>query len=74
MPGRRRHRAVPANLCIVVGVWVDEPGSYNGAVGIDNSRCQAIDIADRGNLSIDDCDVAASGRAACAVDQRSVLD
>jgi len=55
-------------------MWVDEPGSYNGAVGIDNSRCQAIDIADRGNLSITDCDVAASGRAACAVDQRSVLD
>jgi len=55
-------------------VWVDEPGSYNGPIGIDKSRCQAIDIANRGNLSIDDCDVTASGRAACAVDQRSVLD
>jgi len=74
MPGRRRHRAVPANLCIVVGVWVDESGGYNGAVGIDNFRCQAIDIADRRNLSIADCDVAASRRVACAVDQRSVLD
>ena len=74
MPGRRRHRAVPANLCIVVGVGVDEPGRYNGAVGIDNSRRQAINIADRGNVSIVDCDVAASGRAACAVDERSVLD
>ena len=68
MPGRRRHRAVPANLCIVVGVGVDEPGRYNGAVGIDNSRRQAINIADRGNVSITDCDVAASGRTACAVD------
>ena len=68
MPGRRRHRAVPADLCIVVGVWVYEPGRYNGVVGIDNPRRQAINIADRSNESIADCDVTASGRAACAVD------
>ncbi len=74
MPGRRRHSTIPANLCIVVGVWVDEPGRYNGAVGIDNSRRQAINIAERGNLPIADRDVAASGRAARAVDQRPVLD
>lgn len=68
MPGRRRHRPVPADLCIVMGVWVDEPRSDNGAVGIDNSFCQAINIADFGNLSIAYRDVTASGWTACAVD------
>ena len=74
MPGRWRHCAVPANLCIVVGMRVDEPGSYNGSIRIDNSYRQAINIADRRNLPIADCDVAASTRAARAVDQRPVLD
>jgi len=49
-------------------MWVYEPGSYNGSIRIDNSCRQAINIADRSNVSIADCDVTASGRAACAVD------
>jgi aspartate 1-decarboxylase len=55
-------------------MWVDEPGSYNGSIRIDNSCRQAINIADRHNLPIADCDVAASTRTARAVDQRPVLD
>jgi hypothetical protein len=55
-------------------MWVNEPGSYNSAVRIDNSCRKAINIADRRNLSTADCDVATSAGTARAVDQRPVFD
>ena len=53
---------------------VDEAGRHNMSLGVDFFFSRAYVFADRGNFVAVDRDVSLKGRAAGAVDDRSVLD
>ena len=66
---------IPLNLCVVVGVQIDEPRRDDQPIGIDNPFGSAFDAtADMGNPPILDPKIAAIARHPSAIDNRPALD
>ena len=76
MIGRRRQRAVPERLRVVVRVHVDEAGRHDLAGGVDRLSRLLIDTAlfdtaDRDDPPVADTDVGVAGLASGSVDDGS---
>ena len=75
MPRRRRHRAVPADLRVVVRVRIDEARRDDQAARVEGSLRGPADIfPDLENLSRGDRDIGMPRRRARSVDDRAVPD
>ena len=74
VPGRGRHRAIPADLRVVVRVRVDEAGGDHEIGGIDHGGRAARHPADLGDPAIGDGHVGLARLRPRTVHQRAVLD
>ena len=74
VPGRDGEHAIPQDLCVVVGVDVNEARRHDAALGINGSRCVTIGLAHGNDLAVLDAEVAHEARLARAVDDGSAGD
>ena len=74
VPARRGDDRVPEDLCVEVGVDVDEARRDQTAVGVDRPVRRPVDAADGGDAVARDRHVGPRGLAAAAVDERSIPD
>ena len=74
VPARGSQVPVPGGLAIEVGMYIDEPGGDDGAVGVDDPVGQAVHPSHFHDPSVDDGDVGCAGRPAGAIDHRARPD
>ena len=72
--GRRRERVVPEDLCIEVGVHVDEARRHELAGGVDGVRGGFGDLTDLHDAIVLDTDVGSSTYSSGSVDDVAALD
>ena len=74
VPRRRRHRAVPADLRVVMGMRIDEARRHDAIGCVDGLSGAAADAADLDDLPAVDGNVRVFSRRAGPVDDEAVLD
>ena len=74
MERRGSERAVPEDLCVEVGVHVDEPWRDDLAGGVDGVGGLVLDRADADDLAVGDAHVGPTAGRTRSVDQVSTLD
>ena len=71
---RRARGRVPEQLCVVVGVQVDEARRQRLPLGVNGFRGRVIDVTDGDDPPVADADVAVAGGHAGAVDDFGIAD
>src|SRR5260370_32398911 len=74
MPARRRKIRVPERLAVVMGVDIDPSGRHQQAAGVDFAPARPSLAADGRDHTAIDCEVAAMGRRAGAINDCAVPD
>ena len=74
VPDARRRQRIPEQLCVVVGMHVDEAGRDDQPRGVDRLGRAAVHLAQRDDLARGNRDVAGVAGLPASIDQESVLD
>ena len=74
VPRGRRYRPVPADLCVIVRVGIDEARRHHAITRIDDFMSTAIDLSDLYDLAARDRHVGTHSWRSGSIDNGSVLD